>query len=78
MKIYTDGIRDFKAWSGAVDTWDAIREHDKIEMLESVLDEIYTDGISESELNDFLWFDPETICEWVGLQYDEDTGEITA
>ena len=78
MKLYTEEIKNFKAWSGAVDTWNALKEHDKIETLEAVLEEIYIDGMSEIELNDMLWFKPETVCDWVGLNYDEETGEISA
>ena len=76
MKIYTESISDFKAWAGAIETWNALGQHGKISTLESVLEEIYPDGISETSLNDLLWFEPELICEWVGLTYDQDTGEI--
>ena len=77
MKLYTEGIGNFKAWSGAVDTWGALEEHGRLETLESLLEEIYPDGMSETELNDLLWFEPEMVCEWVGLSYNVDTGEIS-
>ena len=77
MKLYTEEIRNFKAWSGAVGTWKALMEHGKVDDLETVLEEIFPDGMSETELNDLLWFETEIVCEWVGLQYDEDTGEIS-
>jgi hypothetical protein len=75
MKIYKDGIEGFSAWSGAIATWDAIQEYDKVNELETILDEIYPEGMSETDLNDLLWFEPETVCEWVGLYYNE--GDIT-
>ena len=71
MKLYKDSIAEFCPWAGAVNTWNRVTEHDKIDDLEVVLDEIYPDGMSETELNDLLWFEPETVCEWVGIEYDE-------
>ena len=76
MKLYTESISDFKAWAGAVETWNALEQHGKIDVLESTLEEIYPDGMSETSLNDLLWFELELICEWVGLTLNQDTCEI--
>ena len=77
MRLYAEGISDFKPWSGAVSTWDELETYDKIEELESNLDELYPDGMSETDLNDLLWFEPELVYEWVGLYYNENTGEVS-
>ena len=77
MRLYKEGISNFTPWSGAVDTWNALDEHDKIDTLESILEDIYPDGMSETDLNDLLWFEPEAVYEWVGLTYDEDTEEAS-
>lgn len=68
MKIsYELDLNTFEAWSGAVDTLDRIRREGKVEALESTLEELYPDGMTETELNDLLWFDSESVFEWVGL-----------
>ena len=69
MRIYSElDLNTFEAWSGAVNTLDRIRREGKCEELESVLEESYPEGIDETELNDLLWFEPETVYEWVGLR----------
>ena len=78
MKLYKEGITNFEPWSGAVDTWNALEEFNKIDELESILEDIYPDGMPETDLNDLLWFEPETVYEWVGLEYDEDSGKVSA
>ena len=72
MKIYTEDLNDYKPWSGAVDTYNTIEEHDKLEELEQLIDELYPDGISFTSLNDILWFDSEFIFEQLGIQNEDD------
>lgn len=73
MRIYSElDLNTFEAWSGAVNTLDRIRREGKCEELESVLEENYPEGIDETELNDLLWFDSETVYEWVGLQTESE------
>ena len=68
MKIYKEitSITEYEAWSGAVDTINRLEELDAIETIDSMLDDIFSDGCSETELNDFLWFERETIAEMIG------------
>lgn len=73
MRIYKEFDFDsFQPWSGAVDTYNRIQEEGKGAALETILDELYPDGMTETELNDFLWFEPETIFEWLGIEEEED------
>lgn len=73
MRIYSElDLNTFEAWSGAVDTLNRIRREGKCEELESALEEIYPEGIDETELNDLLWFDSETVYEWVGLRTESE------
>ena len=81
MRLTRD-FSEFRPWSGAVDTWNTLADYDKLDVLESILDTTFIDengeGImSETELNDLLWFEPETVYEWVGLYYNDETGEIS-
>lgn len=69
--IIRKSFADFEPWSGAVDTWERIQEADKIDELENILEYEYPDGIEDVELNDMLWFEPETIYEWLDMPTDE-------
>lgn len=69
MKIITS---KYTPWSGAVSTYETIVEADKVEEFESLIDELYPDGIEEVTLNDILWFEPEFILESLGLSEEEE------
>lgn len=71
----TMDIYDFEPWSGAVDTYERIKREGKLDELDDVLDEIYPDGIHETELNDLLWFEPETVYEWLGMRTESEIRE---
>ena len=64
MKIITD---KYTPWAGAIDTYNTIIKNDCLEAFESLIDELYPDGIEETKLNDLLWFEPEFILESLGL-----------
>lgn len=73
MRIYSElDLNTFEAWSGAVNTLDRIRREGKCEELEGILEESYPEGIDETELNDLLWFELETVYEWVGLRTESE------
>lgn len=71
----TMDIYDFEPWSGAVDTYERIEREGKLDELDDVLDEVYPDGIDETELNDLLWFEPETVYEWLGMRTESEIRE---
>ena len=54
-------------WSGAIDTYNTIVEAGKEEEFESLIEELYPEGIEEVTLNDILWFEPDFILESLGL-----------
>ena len=56
-----NNIDDFKAWGGAVSTQKAIIKNHKQEEFMFILNDIFPNGCTETELNDFLWFDDEFI-----------------
>lgn len=72
---YELDLNRFEAWSGARDTLDRIREEGMCEQLEFILEDMYPNGMTETELNDLLWFEPETIYEWLGIEDEEEDGE---
>ena len=56
------------SWSGALDTLKDIEEADKEDELMYLLEEIFTDTTpTETEVNDFLWFERDYIYESLGL-----------
>ena len=63
---------NYKPWSGAVDTWNTIEDNGLLEDLDALLEDLYPDGLSETELNDLLWFDSDWIFEQLGISEDED------
>lgn len=65
---YELDLDSFKAWSGAVDTLDRVRREGKCTELEAILEDTYPDGMTETELNDLLWFEADTVYEWLGMR----------
>lgn len=74
MKTYNENttLENFDAWSGAVDTKQAIIEAGKEEEFDNLIEELYPDGLSETQLNDILWFEENWIFESLGMIEEED------
>lgn len=72
MKVYKEVTgMDFDFWSGARDTVKYLTV-EEIEEVFSILEEIYPEGLTETEINDFFWFEDDTIAEWLGYSsFDE-------
>ena len=68
---YELDLNSFQAWSGAKDTLERIQREDKCRELENILEDLYPDGMTETELNDLLWFDSESVYEWLGIRSEE-------
>ena len=73
MKTFNENttLRNFDAWSGAVDTKKTILEHGKGDDFDYLIEELYPDGLSETALNDILWFETEWIYEMLNIQEEE-------
>lgn len=77
MKIYKDeSLSDFEFWSGAVSNAEefTIEELDRIGEELSIIDN--GDGYSETEINDLMWFEPAYLANLIGLEWDENKGEV--
>ena len=69
MKITSEmSLKNFKAWSGAKDTLNKLIELDKCDELEFILEDLYPNGLTETQLNDILWFEDEWIYETLGIE----------
>ena len=73
MIIKTEtNLRNFEAWSGAVDTKKLILDAGLEEEFEILIDELYPEGLTDTELNDILWFDADWILENLGIKEEEE------
>ena len=72
MKIYTESsICNFEFWSGAKDTVKYLTASE-LEEIEAILEELYPEGMSGTELNDIFWFEDDWIAEMLGYScFDE-------
>lgn len=63
------------SWNGARDTLEDIIKAEKEEEFMQYLDEVFCDSdeITDTELNDFIWFERDTIYENLGL---DENGEV--
>ena len=71
MKVYSEiNLRDFEFWSGAKSNAETLTS-EQLDMVESILEDAYPDGMDETQINDFFWFDFDTIREWLGIKDEE-------
>lgn len=73
MKTYNENtsIKNFNAWSGAVETQETIINEGKAEEFDNLIEELYSEGLSETALNDLLWFETDWLFETLGIEIDE-------
>tara|TARA_R110002020_G_scaffold368053_1_gene579922 strand:+ start:329 stop:547 length:219 start_codon:yes stop_codon:yes gene_type:complete len=69
MKIVNENLslRNFEAWSGAKSTKELIIENNKEDEFEFLMEDLYPDGMTDTQLNDILWFEEDWICEALGI-----------
>ena len=59
-------------WSGAVDTLNTISKHDKEDEFMQYLEEVFSDDIpTETEVNDFIWFEDDAIFEALDINLED-------
>ncbi len=61
IKKEISSIYDFHPWSGAKETVNTVIEAHKEDELMHLLEDMFPDGATETELNDFLWFESDYI-----------------
>jgi hypothetical protein len=64
-------LNEFEPWSGAVSTWELIVEADKVDALDFMLEDLYPEGITSTELNDLLWFESDWVLDMLGIDESE-------
>lgn len=72
MKYYIeDSLSNFHFWSGAEDRA-AMLTDDQFEVVEQNMEECEPEGgWSDTAINDFFWFDFDTIAQWLGYKDEE-------
>lgn len=66
MTIHTEtALRNFEFWSGAKDRAGMLTSS-QLDAIETELEQLYPDGMTETELNDLFWFDFDFVCSLIG------------
>lgn len=74
MKIVEEiSLRNFEFWSGAVDNASQLTD-DELDELETIFEEMGEEW-TDTKINDAMWFDFDTICDWLNLEQD-DNGDV--
>ena len=75
MKVYKEmNLRNFEFWSRAKDNAETLTS-EQLDMVDSILEELYPYGMNETEINNFFGFGFDTIREWLGIEKEEEDGE---
>ena len=75
MKVYSEkSLRNFELWSGGAYNAKTLT-YQQLDMVESILEDAYPDGMDETKINDFFWFEFDTIREWLGIKDEEEEEE---
>jgi len=60
-------LEDFDAWSGGKDTLDTLIEKGVCDEVEDFIEQCFTDP-TNTDINDFLWFERDQIAEYLGYK----------
>lgn len=69
--IKEERLENFEFWSGARYLADKLTRKE-FDVIEELLEELYPDGMEETEVNDFFWFDGDTIAQALGYEDEDD------
>ena len=70
-----ENLIDFEFWGGAKGNAEMLT-HEQLEEIEKELEYLYSEGMTETQINELFWFDFAWVCEIIGLEYDEANDEI--
>jgi hypothetical protein len=65
-------LRHFDFWSGAKDNAKEFTWHE-LDMIEEQLEQDF-DNLTETQINDMMWFEPEFLASLIGLEWDKEEG----
>ena len=69
MKIIheIDSLLDFEPWSYAVSRYETLTAK-QLEQLDAELEQLYPDGMTDTEVNDMFWHDDDWVAELLGFR----------
>lgn len=68
-KVELSSLESFKAWAGALDTLNTVRERGGMDILTTICEDIFSGDIpTEVQINDWLWFDSDFIYQALGYE----------
>ena len=72
MKYYVeDSLSNFQFWSGGKDRANLLTS-EQLDTVEQMMEEMEpADGWSDTAINDFFWFEFDTIAQWLGYKDEE-------
>ena len=72
MRYYVDeSLCNFQFWGGAKERANLLTL-EEFEQIEFVLDDIYPEGIEDTQINDIFWFDFDFIAQTLGYDDEDD------
>ena len=72
MKIYSEkSLRNFEFWSGAKENANELTGA-QLDEVETILEDLYPEGMDETQINDLFWFEFDTIKEWLNITDEEE------
>ena len=75
MKIYSEkSLRNFEFWSGAKENANELTGA-QLDEVETILEDLYPEGMDETQINDLFWFEFDTIKEWLNITDEEEEEE---
>lgn len=73
MKLWKEyTFYNFEPWGGAIDTYNKIADSGKQDDFVALVNELDPRGMSETALNDLLWFDCEYVFKCLGMPIGDD------
>lgn len=59
-----------ESWGGALQTLKTIEENHKEDDFMNLLEDIFFEGVDETDLNDFIWFEDEYIFDSLEIDFE--------
>ncbi len=69
--IKKERLENFAFWAGAIYLAEKLTS-EEFDIVEELLEELYPNGMEETQVNDFFWFEGDTIAQALGYEDEDD------